>query len=56
MRDRITGKPRGFGFVTFREKDAAERVCREPQILDGRQVSAPWAQESTVGLIWHSVA
>ncbi|KAK9838604.1 hypothetical protein WJX84_007643 [Apatococcus fuscideae] len=40
MRDRLTGKPRGFGFVTFKDKDAAERVCQEPQVLDGRQIDA----------------
>ncbi|KAK9862706.1 hypothetical protein WJX84_008352 [Apatococcus fuscideae] len=40
MRDRMTGKPRGFGFVTFKDKDAAERVCQEPQVLDGRQIDA----------------
>ena len=38
MRERFTDKPRGFGFVTFKEEAAAEQVCQEQHILDGRQV------------------
>jgi RNA recognition motif-containing protein len=32
--DRITGRPRGFGFVTFRDVSAAERAIQE---YDGRE-------------------
>jgi len=32
------GRPRGFGFVTFQESDAADEVMLEPQMLDGRIV------------------
>ena len=38
MIDRLTGKPRGFGFLTFVDEDAAERACIDTHILDGRQV------------------
>ena len=39
MRDRVTGKPRGFGFVTFEDDDAAHRACADAHTLDGRTVS-----------------
>lgn len=40
MRDRVTGHPRGFGFVTYDDQIVAERVAAEFHELDGRQVEA----------------
>lgn len=40
MRDRLTGHPRGFGFVTYDDQAVAERVAAEFHELDGRQVEA----------------
>uniref|UniRef100_A0A7S0ZCZ9 RRM domain-containing protein n=1 Tax=Timspurckia oligopyrenoides TaxID=708627 RepID=A0A7S0ZCZ9_9RHOD len=40
MRDRNSGHPRGFGFVTFEDDFAADRVAREKHELDGRLVEA----------------
>lgn len=40
MRDRLTGHPRGFGFVTYDDQLVAERVAAEFHELDGRQVEA----------------
>eukprot|EP00178_Gracilaria_changii_P007185 TRINITY_DN229_c0_g2_i1.p1 TRINITY_DN229_c0_g2~~TRINITY_DN229_c0_g2_i1.p1 ORF type:complete len:543 (-),score=78.04 TRINITY_DN229_c0_g2_i1:296-1924(-) len=40
MRDRSTGHPRGFGFVTYDDQLVAERVAAEFHELDGRQVEA----------------
>jgi hypothetical protein len=42
MRDRVTGKPRGFGFITFADEDAARRACEDTHVLDGRTVGALW--------------
>lgn len=40
MRDRHTGHPRGFGFVTFADDDAAAAAASRRHDLDGRQVEA----------------
>ncbi|XP_057497285.1 heterogeneous nuclear ribonucleoprotein 1-like isoform X1 [Actinidia eriantha] len=40
MKDRKTGRARGFGFVVFADPAVAERVVRERHILDGRTVEA----------------
>lgn len=40
MRDRHTGHPRGFGFVTFADDDAAASAASRRHDLDGRQVEA----------------
>lgn len=39
MRDRTTGRARGFGFVVFADPSAAERVIMDKHIIDGRTVS-----------------
>lgn len=38
MKDRITGRPRGFGFVTFDNQDSVNRVLEEKHRIDGRDV------------------
>ncbi|KAI3673701.1 hypothetical protein L6452_39828 [Arctium lappa] len=40
MRDRITGRARGFGFVVFADAAVAERVVMEKHMIDGRTVEA----------------
>lgn len=39
MKDRTTGRARGFGFVVFSDPVVAERVVKEKHIIDGRTVS-----------------
>lgn len=43
MRDRNTGHPRGFGFVTFADEEAANQAASRRHDLDGRQVEAKHA-------------
>ena len=38
MKDRITGRARGFGFVVFADPAVAERVVLEKHLIDGRMV------------------
>ncbi|CAH8299981.1 unnamed protein product [Eruca vesicaria subsp. sativa] len=40
MRDRSTGRARGFGFIVFADPCVAERVTLEKHIIDGRTVEA----------------
>uniref|UniRef100_A0A5B7ARR5 RRM domain-containing protein n=1 Tax=Davidia involucrata TaxID=16924 RepID=A0A5B7ARR5_DAVIN len=40
MRDRTTGRARGFGFVVFADPAVAERVVIEKHMIDGRTVEA----------------
>lgn len=40
MTDRNTGRPRGFGFVTFEDDAVADIVCQQKHELDGRQVGS----------------
>ncbi|KAE8724380.1 Heteroproteinous nuclear ribonucleoprotein 1 [Hibiscus syriacus] len=40
MKDRATGRARGFGFVVFADPAIAERVVMEKHMIDGRAVEA----------------
>lgn len=40
MKDRNTGRARGFGFVVFADPAVAERVIKEKHNIDGRMVEA----------------
>ncbi|XP_076939104.1 uncharacterized protein LOC143607605 [Bidens hawaiensis] len=40
MKDRTTGRARGFGFVVFSDPAVAERVVKEKHVIDGRAVEA----------------
>ncbi|XP_038691141.1 heterogeneous nuclear ribonucleoprotein 1-like isoform X3 [Tripterygium wilfordii] len=40
MRDRTTGRARGFGFIVFADPAVAERVIIEKHMIDGRMVEA----------------
>ncbi|XP_019702724.2 uncharacterized protein [Elaeis guineensis] len=40
MKDRTTGRARGFGFVVFADPAVAERVIMEKHMIDGRMVEA----------------
>lgn len=39
MRDKITGRPRGFGFVVFADPAVLDRVLEDKHTIDGRTVS-----------------
>jgi len=38
MKDRHTGQPRGFGFVTYADASVVDKVIEDTHILDGRTV------------------
>lgn len=40
MKDRATGRARGFGFVIFADPSVADRVAGEKHTIDGRTVSS----------------
>lgn len=39
MKDRTTGRARGFGFVVFTDPTVADQVVAERHTIDGRQVN-----------------
>ena len=39
MKDRQTGRPRGFGFITYADPSVVDEVIQETHIINGKQVS-----------------
>ncbi|KAH1205993.1 Heterogeneous nuclear ribonucleoprotein 1 [Glycine max] len=39
MREKNTGKPRGFGFVVFADPNILDRVLEDKHVIDGRTVT-----------------
>lgn len=39
MRDRHTGQPRGFGFITYADPSVVDKVIEDNHIINGKQVS-----------------
>lgn len=40
MRDKTTGRPRGFGFVVFSDPSVIDTVLEDRHVIDGRTVSS----------------
>ncbi|KAH7439048.1 hypothetical protein KP509_04G042600 [Ceratopteris richardii] len=40
MKNRSTGQPRGFGFVTYADPSIVDRVLQDTHVIDGRTVDA----------------
>ena len=41
MKEKGTGRPRGFGFVTFANPSVVEKVLEDDHVIDGRMVCNP---------------
>lgn len=55
MRDKVTGRPRGFGFVVFVDPAVLDRVLQDKHTIDGRTVEAKRAlsreEQQTTGRV-----
>lgn len=38
MKDRHTGQPRGFGFITYADPSVVDQVIEDSHIFNGKQV------------------
>lgn len=38
MKDRNTGQPRGFGFVTYADSSVVDQVIQDTHVINGKQV------------------
>jgi len=47
MVDPSTRKPRGFGFVTFKDPTIVEKVCKEKHMLDNKAIDPKPATSRT---------
>ncbi|KAK6142136.1 hypothetical protein DH2020_007004 [Rehmannia glutinosa] len=49
MKDRHTGRPRGFGFITYADPSVVDTVIAETHIINGKQyISIPGVIEGTI--------
>jgi RNA recognition motif-containing protein len=39
MKDRLTKKPRGFGFITYSDPSVVDRVIEDEHVINGKQVN-----------------
>lgn len=39
MKDRMTGRPRGFGFITYADPSVVDTVILETHVINDKQVS-----------------
>lgn len=39
MKDRHTGRPRGFGFITFADPSVVDQLMQETHVINDKQVS-----------------
>lgn len=49
MVDPVSAKPRGFGFVTFKDPLIVHSVCEQPHTLDGKKIDPKPATSRTSG-------
>ncbi|XP_073102989.1 heterogeneous nuclear ribonucleoprotein 1-like isoform X2 [Elaeis guineensis] len=52
MRDKVTGRPRGFGFVVFANPSLLDRVLQDKHSIDGRTCSFPTLHFAEKDLPW----
>lgn len=45
MKDRHTGNPRGFGFITYADPSVVDKVIIDNHIINGKQVRFFWTWE-----------
>ena len=38
MKDRKTGQPRGFGFITYTDSSVVDKVIEDTHVINGKQV------------------
>lgn len=41
MKDRYTGQPRGFGFITYADPSVVDKVIEDTHVINGKQVRDP---------------
>lgn len=51
MRDKVTSRPRGFGFVVFSDPSVLDRVLQEKHTIDGRTVCRGFGAPSLLLLV-----
>lgn len=42
MKDRYTGQPRGFGFITYADPSNVDKVMEDTHVINGKQVRDPF--------------
>ncbi|KAJ0695363.1 putative RNA recognition motif domain, nucleotide-binding alpha-beta plait domain superfamily [Helianthus annuus] len=49
--DKITGKSKGYGFVTYDDAESAKRACNDPNpMIDGRRANCNIASQGCIFL------